>query len=234
MKRTPKILIMVLTYMKHPYDELYNAQVETWASVNEEGIHVVFYYGGCAGDKVLKTSFVKNRQINNVWDLGFNCTDAYYMMAKKFQLALEVVLKSDFDFDYIFRTNSSSYINQKRLKEFAATLPKEKLYAGWTFVDSEDFGGLCVSGAGIFLSRDTAEILRKQINPEVEREEDVEIGRILRRNGITAIDDKSRYDVPITIPYNFPKDRYHYRMKTAANRVADIGNMKAIHKLITQ
>lgn len=233
--RPLKILIMVLSFKEEPYLSLMNAQKETWASVNEEGVYVVFYYGGCSEDVILKTSFVNNRSISHVWDLGFNCTDDYYLMSKKFQLALEGVLKSDFDFNYIFRTNSSSYVNQKRLKEFAATLPTEKLYAGWTMVDSNFDGGLVVSGSGIWLSRDTAEILRDQINIEEEREEDILIGRVLRKNGIVAVDDKTRYDVPEIVPEDMPTDRIHYRFKCGARREVDSANMRIAHqKIISQ
>lgn len=222
----PKILIMVLSFDQPPYSDLMQAQLETWAAVPEFEVKTLFYHGG--SENSIHHKIVQQNHKSSAHILQLPCTDSYYYMSHKFSLALEYV--KDWDYDIIFRTNSSSYVNKNRLLEFAETLPKEKLYAGWTFVDSEDFGGLCVSGAGIFLSRDTAEILREQINPEVEREEDVEIGRILRRNGITAIDDKSRYDVPSQF-YEIPLDRFHYRFKTR-DRTQDANSMRLIHDKI--
>jgi len=225
------ILILVLSYNASPYKELMEAQQTTFDSESINGIRTVYYHGGLHNEGAIDFS-IKRSTPHSTWErVEFSITDEYYRMGGKFKKALQYV--DDLDYDIIFRTNSSSYINKRLLKTVAETLPKERLYAGWTFIDSEDFGGLCVSGAGIFLSRDTAKILMNEIDPEKEIEEDVYIGRILRKHGIEAIDDKSRYDIPIIIPPDIPLDRYHYRMKTTANRLADIGNMRAIHKLIT-
>ena len=222
------ILIMVLSSYQSPYGELMDAQNKTWNSLKVEGVETLFYSGGHPHDKV---DFCGEPQSGMVtMDMQFSIRDDYYFMAGKFKCALERA--GTHLYDYIFRTNSSSYVNKQRLKEFAENLPKEKLYAGWSFPDINDDGGLCVSGAGMFLSRDTAEILRDEIDPQFEMEEDVYCGRLLRKNGIRAINEKSRIDVPIVIPTNIPTDRYHYRFKTTSNRIADIGNMKSIHKII--
>lgn len=216
----PKILILVLTYTVEPYRSLLMAQRETWDSV-DEGINTAFYHGG---DQTLQ-------YINPQWPwrqrLMFDCSDAYYVMAGKFRYALEAVWKEDWDM--IFRTNSSSYVNKKRLMEFAKTLPTEKLYAGWTMTDTNDDNGLCVSGAGIFFSRDCAEILKNGIDPEKEIEEDVYIGRILRPHGITAIDDRSRIEYPHN-PQTWHM-AYHTRFKTE-DRMRDAENMKLFHRKI--
>jgi hypothetical protein len=207
-------------------------QQASWDSVEVEGARTVYYHGGLlAGDKV--SAKITQHPIIGRWseEVKFRCTDSYYYMSGKFAESLKYT--QDWDYDYIFRTNSSSYVNKQALVEFAKTLPTEKLYAGWTFVDGEDFSGLCVSGAGIFLSRDTAKILMEQIDPAIEREEDVEVGRILRRNGITAIDDKSRVDVNGNIEY-VPTDKYHYRFKHGGDRLIDAHNMIQLHKKIIE
>lgn len=209
-----KILILVLSFDNPPYNRLMEAQQESWGLVHHDDVNEVYYYGGGKG-----------------WigkELSVDATDAYYYMAGKFQKALENVW--DQPWDMIFRTNSSSYVNKANLVEFAKTLPTEKCYAGWTFIDSEDFGGLCVSGAGIFMSRDIAEILLHEIDPKKELEEDVYIGRILRKNGITAIDDKSRLDYPHFEHHNI-KNAYHLRFKTQ-DRLKDARTMMEIHKQI--
>lgn len=226
-----KILIMVLTFNEPPYAELKRSQQATWDSIQEGGVETIYYAGGFDGyNELPHRDFMSYQEPPKPWstEVRFRCTDSYYYMAEKFQKALEYV--KDYDYDIIFRTNSSSYVNKKRLKEFAATLPKEKLYAGWTMVDSEDHGGLVVSGAGIFMSHDTAEILRENIDPKFEQEEDIYCGRILRKHGITASDDKSRYDVPTQFE-NIPLDRYHYRFKTG-DRLWDAKNMRLVHQKI--
>jgi hypothetical protein len=228
-----KILILILSFNEDPFSTLMRIQQETFDSVEVEGVRTVYYHGGSypQGD-LLKFAVSHHNKPHNSWErVEFDITDKYYYMAGKFREALKYT--QDWDYDVIFRSNSSSYIQKSALVEFAKTLPTEKLYAGWTFKDSEDFGGDCVSGAGIFLSRDTAKILMEQIDPAVEREEDVEVGRILRRNGITAIDDKSRFDIN-NIHDFIPLDRYHYRCKAGGDRLIDCHNMIQLHKKIIQ
>lgn len=224
------ILILILSYNDGPFAQLMKTQQSTFDNINVDGVYTIYYHGGLINEGSIDFHFTHSNP-NSSWERKeFKCTDHYYYMASKFKKCLREVDLTEWDF--IFRTNSSSYVNKKSLLEFAEKLPKEKLYAGWTFEDSNDDKGLCVSGAGIWLSRDTAEILMKQIDPEKEIEEDVEIGRILRRNGITAIDDKSRFDIPLHFGI-VPFDRYHYRCKSGpSNRIADIGNMKKLHHLL--
>lgn len=229
---TPRILILVLSYNSPPFDVLMRTQQSTFDSIEVEGVRTVYYHGGLPEQGDLLKFSVKHSNPNSSWErVEFNITDKYYYMAGKFLEALRYT--QDWDYDYIFRSNSSSYISKPALVEFAKTLPTEKLYAGWTFVDGEDFGGMCVSGAGIWLSRDTAKILMDNIDPKFEMEEDVYCSRILRKNGIVAIDDKSRYDVQ-NIHDFIPLNLYHYRCKTG-NRTVDAHNMIMLHKkIITQ
>lgn len=224
----PKILIMVLSFDEPPYRELMRMQQDTFDSIDVEGVRTVYYYGGLPNDN--KLHYVEDACGQSSIRLQLFCTDAYCLMAEKFKMALEYV--KDWDYDIIFRTNSSSYVNKEKLVEFAKTLPTEKLYAGWEIQGNAGYN--VVSGAGIFLSRDTAEILRGKIDPNFEREEDVYCGQLLHEAGIEIINDKSRFDVPMSIAQKeIPLDRYHYRFKTTQNRLADIGNMKLLHKLIT-
>lgn len=218
--------------MEPPYDELYRSQISTWDSVPEEDVHTLFYHGG--GEEV-KVDLIRNDHKSTSTLLQTTDNNFYFYMAGKFRTALRYALMSKPDL--IFRTNSSSMVNKKRLKEFAATLPTEKLYAGWTMKDTNDDGGDCVSGAGIFLSRDTAQILLDQLDPTIEKEEDVLCSRVLRKNGIVAIDDKSRFDytgqdfsaiMPIML-----STKYHIRFKTDDRR-QDAANMRLVHqKIIT-
>lgn len=220
-----KILILVLSYDNPPYDALMRAQKATWASMKHPGVATAFYYGGLLEKDFEGKDFDLAAGLDNggIIDIQLKCTDSYYYMADKFQRALEYVI--DMRWDLIFRTNSSSYVNIDRLVEFAEKLPKEKCYAGWEIVGNDGYN--IVSGAGIFMSRDVAEILMNEIDPKFEREEDVYIGQLLHEAGIPIIDDKSRLDYP------FESDKmdeaYHFRLKTG-DRFADAENMLSLHK----
>lgn len=227
----PRILILVLSFNEEPFSTLMRTQQATFDSVDVDGVETMYYHGGGDPQNILTDKYSEMVIGGSSWSQwAFKCTDAYYFMAAKFKKALEWIQYDEYD--YIFRTNSSSYVNKSALLEFAKTLPTEKLYAGWTMVDSEDHGGLVVSGAGIFMSKDVAEILRNNIDPQFEQEEDIYCGRILRKHGIVAIDDKSRYDVESNHDY-IPLDRYHYRFKTG-NRLIDAHNMRMLHNKILE
>jgi len=223
-----KILVMVLSYTVPPYDELMAAQISTWDSVLDVDIGTVYYHGGADGGDWVATPLAGFPEVKR-YQLAVNATDKYYYMAAKFKKALEFV--KDWDYDVMFRTNSSSYVNKKALKEFAAKLPTEKLYAGWEIQGNAGYN--VVSGAGIFMSKDVAEILRKEIDPDFEREEDVVIGEILSKHDIKIIDDKSRYDINVWTGL-CPLDRYHYRFKGPhGDRKIDAHAMRQLHKGLT-
>lgn len=222
-----KIIILVLSFDQPPYDALMEAQKQTWDSIHVDGVDTIYYMGNSPESFSLDTTV-------HFWGsdlsktLQLPCTDSYYFMADKFQRCLNYI--QDNDYDIIFRTNSSSYVNKEKLMRFAESLPKEKLYAGWELIGNAGYN--VVSGAGMFLSKDVSEILRKNIDPAFEKEEDVYIGQILSQHGIEIINDKSRIDWPEQV-YQDPSWAYHIRFKTS-DRIKDAENMRAVHKLIIQ
>lgn len=218
-----KILVLVLTFMQDPYKSLMAAQQETWDSVGDE-VRTIYYHGGDQEDL-----FHLHLYEQQPWRerFAFRASDDYYEMHWKFKLALDIALVTEWDI--MFRTNSSSYVNKKRLVEFASRLPAQKVYGGWTLQDTNDDGGDCVSGAGIFLSRDCCKLLTRKLPYGPSCEEDVLIGRILRGCGIKAFDDRSRITYPME-PQRW-HNAYHVMFKTD-NRQVDIENMKTFHRKI--
>lgn len=225
-----KILIAVLSYDNPPFSNLMISQKNSWDSIGVENVHTLYYYGW---DKNYnKHELVRQHHKSASHDLKLAFTDNYYLMAGKLKFALRWALTQEWDI--MFRTNSSSYVNKKNLLKFAADLPKEKLYAGWTMQDTNHDGGDCVSGAGIFLSRDCCEILLKEIDSDYEIEEDVYIGRLLRPHGIKAIDDRSRIEFHQWLTnIDMLKQAYHIRFKTG-DRFRDAANMIVAHQKIIQ
>lgn len=202
------ILILVLSHTAAPYGELMRMQQQTWDSIDLPGIETVYYYGGDQGW--------------NGKEFSADSSDEYYEMHWKFKLALDAVW--DKPWDMIFRTNSSSYVDKDLLKQFAYRLPLQKCYAGWSIGENE-----CVSGAGFFISRDCADILRNELPAGVNIEEDVLAGRLLKPHGIEIINDQSRCDIFSMTDYR--PGRYHYRFKTH-ERMQDVENMRLIHEMI--
>lgn len=146
-----KILILVLSSKKPPYDLLYEAQKRTWDSVSVPSVETRYYF-----------------------------CDGFETMVPKLLEALGEALKSEWDF--VFRTNSSSYVDKKALIKFAEDLlPREKCYAG---IDGDGFA----SGSGFFLSRDCAKALCGSIGPRKGLIEDEWVGAMLKLGGVSVLD----------------------------------------------
>lgn len=215
-----KILILVLSYNAPPFDSLMRAQMETWNSVHHDDVQTIFYHG--SNDDFIPVLKEDGRLI-------LPCNDAYYQMQWKMKLALDCVW--GMNWDLIFRTNSSSYVHKRRLIGYADSLPTEKLYGGWEIKTNPGTEFNIVSGAGIFLSRDTAEILKNELPEGEAAEEDYLAGQILNGNHkIPILCDKSRYDVGQYVG-DPPKDRYHYRLKNG-DRMNDVKNFFKLHEKV--
>lgn len=205
-----KILILVQSCIEKPYGDFFDAQQDTWG-INDNDIEVIYFFGGNY------ELYIKELQL-----LVCDCSPKYDMQHWKGKLAIDFIWP--LEWDLLFVTTASSYINKPLLLEVAKKLPLEKCYAGKRLTEAKDF----VSGAGIFLSRDTADILRKQTTSEPHYAADVLLGDIMAANNIPIINMDERCDWGGT-------DRrltWHYRFKTS-DRQADIRNMYTVHELIT-
>jgi hypothetical protein len=131
-------------------------------------------------------------------------------------------------YDFIVRTNLSSVWNFKVLLEHLKTLPKERVYNGFT--------GSCkyfhfASGSGYILTPDIARFLIENRNiaesyPELD---DLAVAFTLNKLGINPSLGK-RND---TLIYN--NQSYHYRFKDLnGNRSVEKNNMLNILNLINQ
>jgi hypothetical protein len=164
---TPTILILVLSCKTPPFDLFMRTQMETWDSIPVAGIRTLYYVGD-AKKTQLKGDVLEIAQ-----------PDSYSEMHWKFKEALMFV--NSMNWDFIFRTNASAYINKQSLKQFAAMLPKRECYCGVSGLTSHsDFQH--VNGGGIFLSRDVATILEKRLEfKHTSLVEDGEIGKIMHQ-----------------------------------------------------
>lgn len=187
----PKILIMVLSSTKEPYNKLMRAQKDTWDSIDCNNVKTIYYYSEHTPDGV---SSADRR------DLPVDCSDDYNMMHWKFKKALDIVWIDDWD--YIFKTNSSSYINKELLYEKILTLPAWGVYCG---ID----GGGFASGSGAIISRDVAVHLKHDLTSDIHGAEDVCIGQILEKNGVKVTKGAERYDFN-RVDQEITK-AYHYR-----------------------
>lgn len=206
-----RILIMVQATHQEPWESIIKTQKETWYSVREKDVDTLFYY---SGDK-----FVYN--FNGIY---VPCPPEPEWNNYRFKLALDWLYDSnDPGYDFIFRTNASSYIDKRRLKEYVSTLPKTGTYNG-------KLGGDFASGCGFTISVDMVNILRKI--PQIpEESEDVAIGKLLAQHGVFPT-DAPRYQYWPNNGRTIPKV-FHYRCKSDTDdRGKDILAMKHLYKYL--
>ena len=207
-----RILILSLATKDEPFNELVEAQKRTWDSIEEEGVDTIFYY---SGDKFKQEGK----------DLTVKCSGAYNMMHYRFKLALDWIFDKDCIYDYVFRTNASSYVDKKRLKAWLQDKPRKGFYCG---ID----GGGMASGCGFAFSTDLLNTLRT-IDDHPTDSEDSLIGVWLERYaGIKVSPGAERYD------YYFnhgsgPYETYHYRCKSNdSDRTKDVKAFEHIFKML--
>jgi hypothetical protein len=195
---------------------LFETQAKTWAGRNL--LPTIFYFGSKDGKRGIEYDTK-----NNVTVFYSDCSDEWNLMHLKFKLLLDYIKKEDIKFDYIFRSNASSYIDPLELQRFAKQLPKDLCYCG---ID----GGGFASGAGVFLSPDIIDILRESYNEAPHNAEDVLMGEILSKHGISITPGAKRCDYWYS---GYRAGHYHYRCKSNnEDRNKDVLAMQTIDSII--
>lgn len=207
-----KILISVLTYLDGGiYENFYHKQNETWNSIDVDDVDTFFYIGG-GEKKEIRNHFSIN-------DLPETVPNEAYKLLNFFNQTLE------WDYDYIYHTNSSSYVDKKLLVEWLSTKPKTGFYSG---VVGNYHGHLFASGCGFTISKDVVKLILKHQNEWTHgMEDDATLGILLKKYGIDVY-PAPRLDIDYNNFNNISNDYFHYRCKTN-NRVFDIENMGRIH-----
>lgn len=224
-----KLLILVQSCRAYPYNGIFKAARETWDRPCKD-TETAWYVGhdGHYGDKII----VDDNEGESKF-IQAPCSDDLDHRHTKFQHALRTVW--GWEWDMMFRTNVSSYVDKAMTLAKAKTLPKTKCYCGKS-------GGDFASGCGVFLSRDCCEILMNEIEGDKPiRAEDWHMGDILARHGIFVTPGAERYDYWWNAgPHGTVEivDCYHYRCKPMPghekDRDHDIRAFKAIHEFKMQ
>lgn len=147
---------------------------------------------------------------------------------EKTLLGIKAMLPRMHEFDYVIRTNLSSFYPFNNLFNYLASLPKEKCYAGVSLYQTKELGlpqGIrwvnFVSGAGIILSRDMAElIVNKSDSLDIYKNQmpdDVFIGLFFNRKKIPIIKaqrwDYPSYDLWLENNEKIEDYAYHFRAR---------------------
>ena len=192
--------------------------------------------------KILKTnSYITkymNRYLSNINlsasqksdVISVDLPDRYFLIGLKTIAAFRFALEN-LEFDYIYRTNISSYVNIERLIQFGERLPSGDVYSG-PFAKHDEIK--FASGSGYFLSKS---LVRKVVDESSfwnhAEIDDVALGQLISRLGGIKFVDARRidFDTPADV-FKLSQEEFdsvfHYRCKHEDwNKTIQI--MKNIH-----
>ena len=200
-----KIIVLVLASDTYPSKRNSKAQRNTCFSQQENNCKVYFYKADS------RNVFKKDELIFNVssseQDIGY----------KNFE-AFKWVLENE-EFDYLYRTNTSSYVNLKKLRSYIQTKSNKNkyLYEGVDIILPDKIQNKeihFVSGAGILFNRDTIQLIVENFEKlDHGFWEDVSIGKLLNQFEIYPT-SSFREDIKGNI-FNSEicLDHHHYRCR---------------------
>ena len=144
-------------------------QEETWDSLQVPGVRTVYYMAD------MRTKLIGNR-------LYIKGKEDRTEMYSRTVLAIRELLSMDWD--YLFKTDNSAYVNKQALVKTLLTLPRKNIYAGRLYHRKDvPITQNFLWGEGYVLSRDVALIVAKSPLKE-SAIDDVELSNIMRNSKI--------------------------------------------------
>jgi hypothetical protein len=201
-----RVLILVLAMDTDPWHTIeIDGQRATWAKISNGDTPILWLYGRTTGpdrlaeralDKVLRTlgadevlarfrnlagSWSVQRQVILRGDKILTGVPESYLNANAKTIAGLRYLLRHYDFDFILRTNTSTYINLTLLMNHLKGRRAERYYGGFPL---ECKGVRYASGAGILVSRDVAEAIAYHPEWKFDLIDDMAIGKCMQNMGI--------------------------------------------------
>ncbi len=230
-----KILIIVLSEKREGYYVKMEQSIrQTWgakALEHESIVDVLYTYG--QWDRDLKGEVERHGD-----KLDINHREDYFKTSGKSVKTLKYV-HENFEFDYVFRTNLSSYIHVDKLVEYVQDKPRENFYHGILAGHPHKKDVTFVSGAGFFLSKDVVQLVAENIGQiELNTIDDIGLAAFLH-NKVEPTKGRRLDLLGQFKNWQGVKDdtHYHYRVHTTEGtrpvherRLDDCQKIEAIHK----
>jgi hypothetical protein len=217
-----KVVIAVLGCRSELFTLLIEEGIKkTWGNYSNPNIRIVYYYG-----QQLNEPYIMS---NN--DVILNVDDGLGNVALKTLLFYEFLNKQNFD--YVFRTNCSSYVNIDNLLKFLENKPKENFFSA---IIGTHEGKQFASGSGYFLSKDLVQKVvdnKHLINTSLI--DDLALSFALTSLGINILPGRRQdFSSVEQVKREIDITNYHYRCKSRHRDLndtyTDIEIMKTIHK----
>jgi hypothetical protein len=252
-----RILVQVVSSEREPWRTIeVHGQRATWAAAPPPDMPVLFYYGTPASALASASGLVARglaelhlprvrarylrllgrryearpvrRDGSRFWT---GVPDNLVHMSARLRAALRYVVAAE-RFDFVLCTNVSAYVHLEGLRTYVSGLPKRGFYGGFL----GDWNGIpFASGSGVLMSRDLAETAAHAASWDYDVADDVAMGRLMRRQGVTA-NPIPRMEILEAGP---PLDTdalarcYLVRCKCISSRDLDVEIMRMVHLTYT-
>jgi len=215
-----KLIVLVMSCEVDRYPELVKKQQETWDSLPHDHVQTIYYYSGTTPEL-----------IGDRLTVAIEEGEGYFYI--KTLEAFKYLLTKDWD--YIFKTDNSSYINKDQLYQVLYSKPRTQFYGGHVYLPNYTKAEPFMWGEGFALSRDVVQHLVNIYDVDTYTKlgvEDVHIGLLLK---------DLEWDVTMLIHRFYGnkdfKVSHAYRCKNdcvgAIKFDDEIKAMETIHKYIT-
>ena len=196
-----EILILLLSSHKYPSPRNEKAQSLTWVKDAEKrNIKVIHFIGGYE-KRSYDNPYLRLESGDSIEEVGYKTLEA-------FEWSLE-----NQKFDYIFRVNSSSYVDIDNLINFVNVIESDNLYTG-NIIELKMLDLKFVSGSGIILNKNTIQkiVLNKDLwNHSVI--DDVALGQLCKQLEIAPTAGHFSEVTKNVFSYKEIGLSYHFRCK---------------------
>ncbi|MDQ0689851.1 hypothetical protein [Arthrobacter sp. W4I7] len=253
-----RVLVLVLAMDAYPWRMIEDeGQRKTWSAA--PSVPVFYLYGRsgkltrtlaryvqsgvrrCAGGRFFglysrfSGSWFAGRKVRTEGDKVYTGVPETYLNTNAKNIAGLRHLLATQEFDYVFRTNSSSYVNLAMLDEYVQDLPEVDYYAGFI---GESGGTRFASGTCTLMSRDVVETAATDRSWEFGLIDDVAMGRAMAR---AAVEVQPLRRVDVLTPEDLSaltaedlRDTFVVRCKSSSGRGRDIEAMHRVHQLYSE
>jgi hypothetical protein len=250
-------MILVLSVDREPWRTIeVQGQRATWAASTNEDLPIFWLHGRTRGVmrflvrtggkaiqligsermlaryRVLAGSWAAGRPVSQEGDRVVTGVPETLLNTNPKTIAGLRYMLDNYDFDYLLRTNTSTYLNRQLLADFVRELPETRYYGGFI---SESDGDRYASGTCTLLSRDAVEIINADPQWEYNIVDDMAMGRSMKRSGI-ALQPFDRINLLTSehldsLDADTLRSVFVVRCKGIHNREHDVVAMHRVHEL---
>ena len=205
--KNPKVLILVLCSRNYLSFISSKKQKKIWNKTSKT--FQIYHFVGREYQTQREIDYISQNQYKY---LEIETNDNYDNIAQKTLLAFDKIFSSH-EFDYVFRTNTSSFIDLRKFETYILKNTDSLDYAGSVLKAEE--GDLIASGAGFFLSRKNIQtILDNRQYFDTSLPDDVAIARLLKKFNIdpTNLIRKDLKSIPNPKEV-YGSEHFHYRCR---------------------